>query len=302
MKLTIRQLEYIVAVADSGQFSIAAKQLNVAQPSLSAQIADCEFHLGARIFDRDRNGARATHLGEEIIRRARIVLDEAEQLFAIATERQIFDGRLRLGVLPSIGPYILPSVVRALHAKFPDLKAVIKDANTVLLQSGLRDGTIDFAISTPEDHPNTLHSPLFEERFWVAFAPDDSLARQKAPIGQEQLSGRTLLTLDTSHRLARIVHELASRTNALVSPDYSGDSLDTIRMMAATGTGVAILPEIYAMAVGKNSRGIVMRRIDLDIAHRRIVLVQKQTKQPIPGTELLAEELTQQAQLYLEPR
>ena len=299
MRLTLRQLQYIVAVADTGRFGLAAEKLNVAQPSLSAQISECEAALNLKIFDRGRSGAQMTYLGVDVVRRARLILRETEDLLAVAKERQLFDGQLRLGVLPSIGPYILPNVVRKLHEDYPNLRLVLDDASTSALESRLRNGKLDLVISTPEDHPNTLQTPLFSERFWAAFALDDPLAKDATPLSKTDLKHRTLFTLDRSHRLSRISHELASLCGASISTDYTGSSLDTIRLMAATGAGIAVLPEIYTAAVGVNSRDIAVRRIDVPMASRDLVLIQQKRTEPIYGTDVLANALANEASKYL---
>lgn len=295
MRLTLRQLEYIIAVAETGRFGLAAKKLNVAQPSLSVQIAELEAEIGFKLFDRGRGGAYPTTLGQDVIRRARIILHEAEDLLAVAKGRQLFDGQLRLGVLPSIGPFILPNVVRTLHRDHPHLRLVLKDDSTSALEYGLRNGELDMIISTPQDHPNTHQTNLFRERFWVAFAADDPLAEKETPVGPHDLAGRTLLTLDQSHRLSRIVYDLASRCGSSISTDYAGNSLDTIRLMAATGAGIAVLPDVYTASACLNSRDTLQRRIDLPIAERQIALIQKKQTDPLPGSDLLAGALASEA-------
>ncbi len=299
MRLTLRQLQYIVAVAETGRFGLAAKKLNVAQPSLSAQIAECETEIGIRIFDRGRNGAFPTAIGTDVIRRARRILREAEDLLAVAKGRQLFDGQLRLGVLPSIGPYILPNVVRQLHADHPNLRLVLKDDSTSALEEGLQSGELDLIISTPQDHPNTVQVSLFRERFWAAFAFDDLLAKDAGPVRKSDLKGKSLLTLDRSHRLSRIVYDLASDCDASISTDYAGSSLDTVRLMAATGAGIAILPEIYTFAVAIRSKDIALRPVGLIEAERELALIQKRREESLPGTEVLAAALAKEAGRFL---
>ncbi len=299
MRLTLRQLRYIVAVAETGRFGLAAKKLNVAQPSLSAQIAECEAELGFTVFDRGRHGANMTYLGAEVVRRSRIILRETEDLLAVAKGRQLFDDQLRLGVLPSVGPYILPNVVRKLHKDYPNLRLVLNDASTSDLEAGLRDGELDLIISTPQDHPNTDQTLLFHERFWAAFALDDPLAEGRDVLKKKDLENQLFLTLNRSHRLSRIAHDIANFCGASISSDYTGSSLDTIRLMAATGAGVAILPEIYTSAVGMKSDDIIVRRIDMEIAERDLALIQKKRTEPIYGTEVLAKVLREEAVRYL---
>ena len=128
MKPTLRQLQYIVAIADTGRFGAAAKEVNVSQPSLSAQVSDVEARLGVILVERGRNGAVLTPMGQDFVRRARIILQQVEDLkAAMSFSDGAMVGRLRLGVLPSIGPYLLPTTVKLLHARYPELRMSASD-------------------------------------------------------------------------------------------------------------------------------------------------------------------------------
>ncbi|WP_410219275.1 LysR family transcriptional regulator, partial [Paracoccus sp. (in: a-proteobacteria)] len=192
MRPTLRQLNYVVTVHRLGRFGLAAETLNVSQPSLSAQIAEIEADLGIRLFERGRLGAQATAKGEEFVRRAQRILSDVENLRSAMTTTLPFGSRLRLGVLPSIGPYLLPRVVQRIHGQHPGLRVVVREENTLHLEDGLKTGRFDAIISTPEDHPNTLQRRLFSEALWVAVATDDPLAEREG-IGAADLTGRRLL-------------------------------------------------------------------------------------------------------------
>jgi LysR family transcriptional regulator, hydrogen peroxide-inducible genes activator len=272
MRPTLRQLEYIVAVHQLGGFGLAAETLHVSQPSLSNQIAAVETDLGVRLFTRGRGGARATAKGLEFVHRARRILAEVENLRSVMTSALPFGGRLRLGVLPSIGPYLLPQVMRSLHRDQPDLRVIVREENTLNLDEGIRNGRFDAIISTPEDHPNTWQRPLFTEPLWVAVATDHPIA-SLAQVGTTDLTGQRLLTLDTGHRLARIVYGLAGLSGGLVSDDYEGTSLDSIVLMAATGAGVAVLPDLFARRQAIHREEVVVRPLVMQDANRGISLL-----------------------------
>lgn len=299
MRPTLRQLEYIVAVADTGRFGLAAARLNVSQPSLSAQIAETEADLGVRLFHRNRAGATLTSAGIEATRRARLILRDVEDLRAICKGGGIFEGRLRLGVLPSIGPYLLPNVVRKLHRDHPAFRLVIREESTDELEVGLRASRHDMIISTPEDHSGTLQFPLFKENLWVAFAQDDPLAGKSGPIKPSDLSQRVFLTLEKGHRLSRIVTALASGCGGYVSDEYESTSLDAIRLMAAVGTGIAILPQIYAVTEAQRGTDVQLRRLDWPEARRNIALIQLQSHEKRPGSQALATILAEEAQTLI---
>ena len=150
-----------------GQISLAAAKLNVSQPSLSAQLAEVEVDLGVSLFHCSRSGVRVTPLGEEILRRARQIVHDIHDLRAVVQGGSLFQGRLRLGVLPSIGPYLLPSVIQKLHREHPSLRIVIREENTQDLDAGLRSGRLDMIISTPEDHPAATSYDIVKERLWL---------------------------------------------------------------------------------------------------------------------------------------
>lgn len=272
MRPTLRQLEYIVAVHQLGSFSLAADTLHVSQPSLSSQIATVETDLGVRLFKRGRGGTQATAKGLECVHRARRILAEVENLRSVMTSTLPFGGRLRLGVLPSIGPYLLPQVMHSLHRDQPDLRVIVREENTLGLDEGIRNGRFDAIISTPEDHPNTRQHPLFTETLWVAVTPDHPIAALDR-VGGADLTGQRLLTLDTGHRLARIVYGLAGLSGGIVSDDYEGTSLDSIMLMAATGAGVAVLPDLFARRQAIHRKEVVVRPLVMPDANRGISLL-----------------------------
>lgn len=298
MRPTLRQLEYAVTVQRLGSFSLAADVLGVSQPSLSAQIATVEADLGTRLFDRSRSGVRLTAKGAEFVQRAQRILSEVENLRSVMTSSLPFAGRLRLGVLPSIGPYLLPQVVQRLHREQPDLRVLVREENTLDLDDGLSSGRFDAIISTPEDHPNTRQHRLFDEALWVAVATDDTLAKQAA-ITARDLNGRRMLTLDRGHRLARIVFALAASAGGVVSDDYEGTSLDSILLMAATGAGVAVIPELFAKRQAVHRSEVTVRPLEMTEASRTIALMVADDRREDAGTTLLVKAL-RDAALALE--
>lgn len=274
MRPTLRQLQYIVAVADMGKFRDAAELLNVSQPSLSEQISDAEAQLGVTLIERARTGAVLTPIGEEIVRRARIVLTQVEDIKTVA--RQSIGnvaGRYRLGTLPTIGPYLLPSAVRELHEAYPDLRLSVREERTIDLDEKLHDGRLDMVISTAEDHVNSEAMQLFDEQLYACAAADDTLSEGTGPVSISELKGREFLSLGYGHRLSMIVQKLAEAAGAHVSTEYEGTSLDAIRQMAGMGAGVAILPSLYALVEAQKDPSQIVRPINHPLARRQISLV-----------------------------
>lgn len=280
MKPTLRQLEYLVAIAETGTFSAAAKMTFVSQPSLSAQIKDIEDHLGAPLLERGRHGALLTPVGHDVVARARIILGEVEELKALARESEgTLAGRLKLGVVPTVGPYLLPQVTRRLHAAYPELRLFVREERTLDLQDHLSDGRFDVVLSTPEDHANSKSHDVVKENIYVCVAPDDPLATGPARVGEREsvaldaLKGRELLTLGYGHKFATLVKHLADEAGAVCTGEYEGTSLDAIRQMASMGGSIAILPSLYAISEAKRDPQLIVRRIDHPIAKRQISLI-----------------------------
>lgn len=274
MRPTLRQLQYFVAVADAGRFIDAAERLNVSQPSLSAQIADMEAELGVILFERGKHGVALTPLAVDLVGRARLILRDMED-FRTASRQAggQLAGRLQLGVVPSVGPYLLPEAAKRLHGMFPGLRLAVREERTADLGLHLADGRLDAVISTSLDHPGMRSMALFREDLWVSMSPDDPLARESHPIRLKDLAGKELLSLGQGHGLSQIIQDIARLAGARISLEYEGTSLDAIRQMAVMGAGLAILPSLYVASEARWDKDLVVRRIDHDGAHRDIALV-----------------------------
>lgn len=274
MKPSLRQMEYLVAIADTGTFSAAAKQTFVSQPSLSAQIKDMEAHIGVALFERGRHGALLTPIGEDIASRARMILRQVEEMKVLGREAEgTLAGRIKLGVLPSVGPYLLPQATRRLHKAYPELRLFVREERTLDLQDHLSSGYFDAIISTPEDHPETRSLPLVKENIYICIAPDDPLASSRGPVEMKDLKGREFLTLGHGHQFAVLVKTIAAQAGATTSGEYEGTSLDAIRQMAAMGGSVAILPSLYAISEAKRDPQLIVRPINHALAQRQISLI-----------------------------
>lgn len=300
MRPTLRQLEYIIAIAEMGQISSAASKLNVSQPSLSVQLSEVEDDLGVRLFQRSRSGVRITPIGEEIVRRARQIVHEILDLRAVVQGGGLFQGRLRLGVLPSVGPYLLPSVVQKLHRDHPSLRIIIREENTQELDEGLRSGRLDMIISTPEDHPTATSYEIVKEKLWVAMALDHPLVKLGKTVELDDLNGQTFMALGPGHRLSHIVSGLATRAGGRVSDEYEGTSLDALRLMAAAGTGLAVLPNIYAATEASRGLDVHIARIKDPMANRTIALLRAPLETVDEESEILIEALREGAETLIQ--
>lgn len=292
MRPSLRQMQYVITVHDLGNFSLAAEALHVSQPSLSAQIKAVEDDLGLPLFIRSKSGARPTGAGIEFVTRARLILSEVDKLRGALRSDAPFGGRLRLGVLPSIGPYLLPQVMHKLHQSHSNLRVILREENTSSLDEGLRTGRFDVILSTPEDHANTKSIPLFHETLWVALPTDHPLAA-KSEIQAHDLAGERLLTLDHGHRLTRVVYGIAGISGCIVSDDYEGTSLESLVLMAATGAGLAILPQLFMQSRPRPE--VALRPLMLADASRLIALMIPAQDTIRPGHDMLVDILRQTA-------
>lgn len=301
MRPTLRQLQYLVAIAETGKFGEAATSLNVSQPSLSSQVASMEEYLGASLIERGRHGAVMTPLGNEIVTLARIILRQVEELKSMAQQGDgEMVGRLRLGVLPTIGPYLLPQATRELHAGHPNLRLGVSEERTIDLASGLREGRLDTIISTPEDHPDMDSIYLFHEELWICAADDDELSSGRGPVNLKALAGKPLLTLGPGHRLSSIIEEIAHEAGALISSEYQGTSLDAIRQMAIMGTGVAVLPSLYALSEATRDPDLVVRKIDSPLAERDIHLCWRPSSPMVKKFQAIGDTLSEIANRLIQ--
>lgn len=278
MRPTLKQMQYLVAIADSGSFRNAASLMHVSQPSLSNQIRDMELELNSDLVERSRRGAILTPAGEKVVREVRAILHSVERLKDHASQKpDVLSGRIRLGVLPSIGPYLLPRVTSKLHAMHPDLRISIQDQRTSVLDRMLSDGIVDVLISTREDHANTHSTKLFEEELWIGVAPDSPLASKRLSVNLGELAGQELLSIGPGNQINLAIHNLAKLSGAYVNSEYEGNGLDATRIMAAMGGGIAVMPSLYALLEASRDRDLCVRKIKDARTSRTISLVWRDT-------------------------
>ena len=271
---TLRQLSLLIAVADTKRFTLAAERAHISQPALSEQIAQLEYNLGTKLFERGRLGASLTPLGIEIVARARPILAQVQELedVVLAAEENL-GGLIRLGALPTLGPYLLPGVIPELHAAHPELRLYIRELRTVELEARLREGIFDVLLSTrPDDTDGLVIEPLFEEPLLLGLASDNALAKKKT-ISVSDLADEKILTLESGHYLSTSARGLAHAAHAQLLVDYEGTSLDGLRQMVGLGMGVSLFPALYVHAEIIDDKAVTIRDIKIDNAARGIALI-----------------------------
>jgi LysR family hydrogen peroxide-inducible transcriptional activator len=250
---TLRQLEYLVAVADTGHFGRAAERVHVTQPTLSEQLRAMEERLGAQLVERSRSSVLVTPLGFEVVEIARRMLRDAQRISDVTGRLGAgMGGVVRLGLPSTIGPYLLPRVVPHLHAVYPHLKLYVREDLPHALPRGLAEGLHDVIVTPlPITQSGLEEAVLFEEPLHLAVPLDHELARRNR-ITIHDLEGVDLLALGPGHQLRDLVVNLAAEAGANIRFDYEGTSLDTLREMMATGLGVSLLPGLYVRSVVRN--------------------------------------------------
>ncbi|MEM8591351.1 MAG: LysR substrate-binding domain-containing protein [Pseudomonadota bacterium] len=243
---TLQQLKYLVALTETGHFRRAAEACHVTQPTLSAQIKELEAKLGAVLIERTRARVVITPLGEEVAAHARRALSEVEEIRSLATlNRGSLQSVIRVGVVQSLGPYLLPLIVSDLHQSHPQLKLYVREALARDLISSLTTGSLDLLFfPLPIRQAECETRSLFREPLQVVLPRDHPFAEEEA-IGPEMLQGETILALERGHKLFEQVEQICERYGARLSQDYSGTSLDTLRQMCGMGMGLSVLPALY---------------------------------------------------------
>ncbi len=269
--MNLKDLKYLVALADTGHFGKAAERTFVSQPTLSAQLKKLEGYLGVQLIERRPKHAQLTEVGAQIVARARRVLSESDEIVALArSHADPLAGKLKIGLIPTIGPYLLPRVMRRLRKTLPDLGLMLYEYQTEPLLKRMRDGEIDLAIMALPAPQDAFESRLlYQEAFTVALPTHHPLA-EKTTIKVQDLKGHTLLLLEDGHCLRAQALEVCSRVDVREADDFRATSLETLRQMVVAGLGITLLPEFAVEAPFGSQRGLAVRRFAKP-APRRLV-------------------------------
>ena len=249
--MTLTELKYIVAVAREKHFGKGAEACHVSQPTLSVAIKKLEEELQVKLFERNANEITVTPLGEEIIRQAQSVLEQADVIKDIAKRgKDPLSGSLRLGVIYTIGPYLLPDLVRQMIVRTPQMPLMLQENFTVRLLEALRNGEIDCAIlAEPFPDTNLAIAPLYDEPFMAAVPTAHPLAARSG-ITAEEIKKETMLLLGNGHcfrdHVLEVCPEFARFSNNTggIQKSFEGSSLETILHMVAAGMGITLVPRL----------------------------------------------------------
>jgi len=246
--MTIVQLEYIVAVDTYRSFVAAAEKCFVTQPTLSMQVQKLEDTLGVKLFDRSKQPVVPTEIGTDIIAQARILLSEHQKIKEIITDRQKdLAGELRIGIIPTVAPYILPKIITQFISKYPLVKLVVWEQTTDQIIQQIKLGMIDCGIlSTPLHEPQLTETPLFYENF-VAYVAKNSILAKKKNINPDDINMEELWILNEGHCMRDQVLNICQRrksSKGFQHFEYNTGSIETLKRMVDQNNGTTILPEL----------------------------------------------------------
>ncbi|TCO38834.1 DNA-binding transcriptional regulator OxyR [Dokdonella fugitiva] len=272
--MNLRDLRYLVSLAEHRHFGRAAEATFVSQPTLSTQIRKLEEELGVALVERTPRKVLLTEVGREIAQRAREVLNEVEQIRAIA--RRTLDpesGTVRLGIFPTLGPYLLPHVVPRIRERFPRLELLLTEEKTEVVLRLLREGRLDAGILALPIHDDQLHQEfLFEEDFVLAVPETHPLAKH-ASLELDELADQNLLLLEDGHCLRDQALEVCHLAGANERSGFRATSLETLRQMVAAGVGITLLPSLAVQPPIAPSANVHLVPFRGDPPSRRIAMV-----------------------------
>ena len=297
---SLRQLSYLVALADLRNFRRAADAVNVSQPTLSQQLRVLEARLGVTLVERNESPVQLTPIGREIVTRARRILLEVKDVEDMARRSKAgMAGTLRFGVTPTLGPYLMPGIVASLHRRFPDMRLYIREGIPDEQARELGRGELDMVLSPLPVSGSDLHiEPLFSEPLHIVCPPEHPLALSDR-VCRADLAGAAFLSLDQRHHAHRQVRAICDALGARLLEDYEGTSLDSLRQMCGSGLGFAILPELYLRSeVG--GQDMVSRLAPVDwTASRSIAAVWRQGAAFTDSYRIIAETIATEARRAL---
>lgn len=272
---SLQQLRYLVAIADTLNFSRAAENCHVTQPTLSMQLRELETRLGAQLVERTRARVMLTSVGEDIVRRARSVLADIDDIrdAARGDDPASLQGILQMGVVQTVGAYVLSVAMPTLKSSFPDLRIIVREERIELLPRKLADGAHDVLL-LPEaiDDPDFTSVKLLREPLHLVLPSDHRLADKKAILPVD-LEGETILSMEHGHRIHDQIAALCSDVGAIHAKDYAGNTLDTLRLMVTCGMGLTLLPALYVRSDVMRETLVTSRPLEHGAPFRDIHLV-----------------------------
>jgi LysR family hydrogen peroxide-inducible transcriptional activator len=292
MSPSIKQLKYLCAVAEYKHFTKAADACFVTQSTLSAAIAELESQLDAKVFERNKKSVLITPLGEKLLKQARVILGDVEDFVALARAyAEPLSGDLRLGVIPTIGPFLLPPMLSSLRRNFPKLKLFLKEEMSAQLERQLQQGQLDLIIlALPYALPDMEVISLCKDEFLLCLPPGHAFENLKQ-VEQKQLRGESLLLLEEGHCLRDHALEACQLKAAATDIVYQGNSLHTLVQMVANGLGLTLLPAMSVAADVLGDTHLSIKHFSNENVDREIGMAWRKTDPRRDDYLLLAEHI-----------
>lgn len=291
--MKLRDLEYLVAVYDLKGFGKAAARCFVSQPTLSGQLKKLEEELGVTLMERSTRSVKFTEAGERVVNQARQMLAGAQKIKTVASEfEDPLAGDFHLGLIPTIGPFLLPKIVTALHSEFPQMRLFLHELQTDVLIDRLLSGQLDAAVLAKLDwHRSLAEWHLYHEPFLLALPATHPLARAKKSLPKSVLDGESVLMLEDGHCLRDQAIGVCFAAGAHEDNRYQATSMDTLLHMISVGHGMTLVPE---MAEHQLVNGVVLKRFKKPEPSREVVLVGRQKGSRHDGLKTLSEFIRRQ--------
>ena len=275
--MNLRDLKYIIAVAETRHFGKAAERCFVSQPTLSGQIKKLEEELGVAIFERSNRSVEITPVGKSIVLHARQIMEQADTILQLARAHQDpLAGPLRIGAIPTLSPYLMPLILAPLKKQWPQMKLVLSEELTDTLLKRLHNYEIDAALlATPVEEPELASLPLFDEPFWVAY-PSEHAFYTKDKITRRDLDTENILLLSEGHCLASQAMDICHIKERQLQgemADLRAASLETLIQLVKAGFGVTLVPALAMRGSWTSGSGVVAQPLKIPGASRRISLV-----------------------------
>jgi LysR family hydrogen peroxide-inducible transcriptional activator len=289
---TIRQIRYFLAVADASSFRRAAERLRVSQPSVTQQVLALEEAFDVQLFERSRAGTTLSPAARELLPGARRVLEEFQGLCdQVESLSRGPSGTYRLGVTPTLGPYLLPHILPDIHRHYAAVKLYVREDVPRNLEAGLLAGDHDLILTAlPIDEDRLTVVPLLHEPLKLVMSAEHRLAKKRR-IDRRDLAGESILTIEEHHHFHRQIQELSDRLGAHVLRDYEGTSLDTLRQMVVMGMGIAFLPALYVRSEIHRRRELRVTSVHGEDMHRTHAFAWRGSSPARPLFEQLASEV-----------
>jgi LysR family hydrogen peroxide-inducible transcriptional activator len=297
---SIRQLECLVAVAQTGSFRRAATTLGISQPALSAQVQLAEQLLGVQVFERDRRSVLITPAGDDVVSRAREALVAIDAVGDAARRRgEPLVGSLRLGVIPTIAPYWLPALLPEVHRRFPRLELILREDQTARLVTQLSAGQLELALLAIPVPGDFTTATIAQEGFIAAAPRGAALVKHRRKLTESDLDDQTVLLLEDGHCLRDQALAVCKRAGAIESIEVRATSLPTLVQMVAGGLGVTLLPEAAAAMLVQKHGPVALAEFARPVPGRTIGLAWRTSSGRLREFRLLAETLSVQAEAFL---